>query len=224
MSLISAKNLKKTFYKGNSAVEVVRGVDIEIKEGEFVALVGESGSGKSTLLYLLSGFEKPTEGEVVLLGRNLGAVTDEELAKMRRRDYSFVNQSDNLISNLTALENIELPLILDKKDLKKEKDKINGILEYLNIKDCVKRYPSELSGGEQQRVALARALVTEPKLIFLDEPTGSLDAQMGKQVMELLREINLNKKVALLLVTHSASHASYASRIIKIADGKIVND
>jgi len=219
--VIKAINLKKTFERAEIKTEVVRGINLEVEEGEFVAIVGESGSGKSTLLYLLSGADKPTEGKVELFGQNLDTISDEELAKLRRQKFSFVYQYDNLISNLTAYENIMLPLLLDNKNLKDEEEKIKGLIDYLGIENCVGKFPKELSGGEQQRVALARALAIEPSLIFLDEPTGSLDTVMGKQVMELLKEINKDRNVALVMVTHSKPHAEYASRIVEIVDGKI---
>ncbi|MDD4840053.1 MAG: ABC transporter ATP-binding protein [Clostridia bacterium] len=219
--VIKAKNIKKTFERADVKTEVVRGIDLEIAEGEFVAIVGESGSGKSTLLYLLSGSDKTSEGVVELFGKNLEEASDDELARMRRQMFSFVYQYDNLVSNLTAYENIVLPLMLDKKNLKDEEERISELIDYLNIKNCVDKFPKELSGGEQQRVALARALAIEPSLIFLDEPTGSLDTTMGKQVMELLKDINEKRNVALVMVTHSKAHAAYASRILEMADGKI---
>lgn len=219
--LIVAKNLKKTFVRGENSYEVVKGVDLKVERGEFLAIVGESGSGKSTLLYLLSGADKPSEGEVTLFGKMLNSIDDNELAMLRRQKFSFVYQYDNLVSNLTAYENIILPLILDKKKIDNEEQRILELIKYLQIENCIDKFPKELSGGQQQRVALARALVINPELIFLDEPTGSLDTAMGKQVMELLKEINEKRKVALVLVTHSKQHAAYASRTVEIVDGLI---
>lgn len=218
--ILSASNLKKTYF-GDVETPVIRGIDIEFYKGEFAAILGESGSGKSTLLYLLSGIETPTEGSVTLLGKELGKISDEEIAALRRHGFSFVYQFDNLIGNLTAEENIFLPLRLDKQDVKEYRQTFEELIEYLQIKDCIKRYPKHLSGGEQQRVALCRALITNPELIFLDEPTGSLDAKMGTQVMELLKDINKTRSVALIMVTHSAAHAEYASRKIMIKDGLV---
>ena len=200
--IVKATNLKKTYYSGVET-PVIRGIDLEVDEGEFVAILGESGSGKSTLLYLLSGIEKPDEGEVELLGKRLSLISDAEMSSLRRRGFSFVYQFDNLIENLTAEENIFLPLRLDKKKVADYKDKFEELVDYLSISHCTKRLPKQLSGGEQQRVALARALITNPQIIFLDEPTGSLDAKMGQQVMELLKDINKSRKVALVMVTHS---------------------
>ncbi len=218
-NVIKANNITKTFQTGEVLSQVLKGVDFTLEEGEFVAIVGESGSGKSTLLYILAGIDKATEGEVELLGNNLSTVSDEVLARMRRRDFSFVYQFDNLVPNLTVYENVTLPLMLDKKKESEYKAQVDEILNYLGIKDRQKAYPRQLSGGEQQRVAIARALVTNPKVIFLDEPTGSLDKERGRQVMELLKDINSTMGVALVMVTHSSVHAKYATRIVTMEDG-----
>lgn len=217
--ILEAKGITKDFSNGEVNTRVLKGIDFNVKDGEFVAVVGESGSGKSTLLYILAGIDKPTEGSVVLLGKDLSATSDKELAKMRREDFAFVYQFDNLVGNLTVYENIVLPLVLDKQKESAYKQHAIDVAEYLGIGDALKKYPSQLSGGEQQRVAIARALVTNPKVIFLDEPTGSLDKERGKQVMELLKTINKEKGVALVMITHSQAHAEYASRIVKMEDG-----
>lgn len=222
-NVLKAENIKKTFRSGEVETQVLKGVDFSLDEGEFVAIVGESGSGKSTLLYILAGIDKASEGSVVLLDNDLSAVSDESLAAMRRRDFSFVYQFDNLVPNLTVYENVTLPLFLDKKKESQYKEQVEEVLSYLGIADRVKAYPRQLSGGEQQRAAIARALVTNPKVIFLDEPTGSLDKERGRQVMELLKDINQKRKVALVMVTHSQAHAQYASRIVKMEDGLLVD-
>lgn len=211
--------MKKTFVTGEVETTVLKGVDFSLQEGEFVAIVGESGSGKSTLLYILAGIDKATDGKVELLGKDLSAVSDDELARMRRQDFSFVYQFDNLVPNLTVWENVTLPLVLDKKKESEFRQDVQAILEYLGVSERAGAYPRQLSGGEQQRVAIARALVTNPKVIFLDEPTGSLDKERGRQVMQLLKDINSTRKVALVMVTHSQSHAEYASRIVRMEDG-----
>ena len=217
--VIKASDVKKTFVTGEVETTVLKGVDFSLQEGEFVAIVGESGSGKSTLLYILAGIDKATEGKVELLGKDLSAVSDDELARMRRQDFSFVYQFDNLVPNLTVWENVTLPLVLDKKKEREFRQDVQAILEYLGVSERAGAYPRQLSGGEQQRVAIARALVTNPKVIFLDEPTGSLDKERGRQVMQLLKDINSTRKVALVMVTHSQSHAEYASRIVRMEDG-----
>ncbi|MCI8733102.1 MAG: ABC transporter ATP-binding protein [Clostridia bacterium] len=220
--VLNAENIKKSFVTGEVTAEVLKGVDFSLSEGEFVAILGESGSGKSTLLYILAGIDKPTEGSVALLGKNLAEISDESLAAMRRRDFSFVYQFDNLVPNLTVYENVTLPLMLDKQKESEYKDRAEDILQYLGLAGRKKNYPRQLSGGEQQRTAIARALVTNPKVIFLDEPTGSLDKERGRQVMELLADINNTRKVALVMVTHSETHAQYASRIVRVSDGLVV--
>lgn len=221
--ILKAENIKKRFTTGELVTEVLKGVDLEVREGEFAAIVGESGSGKSTLLYILAGIDTPTEGRVDLLGKTINVLKDEELAALRRREFSFVYQFDNLVPNLTAYENIALPLLLDKKRESEFKSKIEDISGYLGISNRLKNYPREMSGGEQQRAAIARALITDPKIIFLDEPTGSLDKERGLQVMELLKDINERRGVALVMVTHSAAHAAYAGRLIEMEDGRITD-
>ncbi|MDE6303165.1 MAG: ABC transporter ATP-binding protein [Clostridia bacterium] len=221
MPVLKAENIKKSFVVGEVVTDVLKGVDFVLEDGEFVAIVGESGSGKSTLLYILAGIDKPTEGKVELLGQDISQISDESIASMRRRDFSFVYQFDNLVPNLTVYENVTLPLMLDKQKESEYKERVEDILQYLGLKDRQKNYPRQLSGGEQQRTAIARALVTNPKVIFLDEPTGSLDKERGRQVMELLADINKTRGVALVMVTHSQLHASYANRIVKMEDGII---
>ena len=217
--ILQAENIKKSFFNGEIETSVLNGVDINVKQGEFVAIVGESGSGKSTLLYILAGIDKPTSGKIELLGQDISLLKDNKISQMRRQDFSFVYQFGNLVPNLTAFENIALPLMLDKQKEKNYKDKVLDIANFLGIEQRLKNLPRQLSGGEQQRVAIARAMVTSPKIIFLDEPTGSLDKIRGNQVMELLKKINNEKEVALVMVTHSQAHANYANRIVEMEDG-----
>ncbi len=219
--VLNAHSIKKSFGTGEVVTDVLRGIDFQLGAGEFVAIVGESGSGKSTFLYILAGIDKPTDGDVEMFGKSLSSLKDDELAALRRTRFSFVYQFDNLVPNLTAMENIMLPLSLGGVKKKDAEPKIAEIAEYLGISDRLKNFPKELSGGEQQRVAIARALVTSPEIIFLDEPTGSLDKERGRQVMELLRSINEDKGVALVMVTHSAAHAAYASRAVLMEDGVV---
>ena len=219
-AVLKAQAITKIF-DSTTATEVLKGVDIEVYEGEFVAILGESGSGKSTLLYILAGIDNPTSGQVELAGKCLATIKDDDLASLRRRDVAFVYQYDNLVPHLTAYENITLPLLLDKKKESEFKDRVVSLCNELGIGDRLNNLPSQLSGGEQQRVAIARALAIEPKVIFLDEPTGSLDSGRGKQVMEILKNINEKHGVALIMVTHSPAHAEYASRKIQIEDGQI---
>lgn len=218
--LLKAQGITKTF-DTCAKTEVLKGVDLTVEDGEFVAIVGESGSGKSTLLYILAGIDTPTSGEVFFAGQNLATVSDDDMASLRRHDVAFVYQYDNLVPHLNAYENITLPLVLDKQKESEFKDRVMALATELGIADRLKNYPNELSGGEQQRVAIARALAINPKVIFLDEPTGSLDRERGRQVMEILKEVNEKLGVTLIMVTHSLIHAGYASRRIEIEDGRI---
>lgn len=224
MSYLKAEGIKKSFVTGELTTEVLKGVDFELDDGEFVAIVGESGSGKSTLLYILAGIDSPTEGKVTLLGKDLNEISDGELAAMRRKVFSFVYQFGNLVPNLTVYENVALPLSLDGKREDEYRDGVNAIIDELGLSERKKSFPRQLSGGEQQRVAIARALVTSPKIIFLDEPTGSLDKERGRQVMEILKDINERRGVALLMVTHSDAHAAYATRIVRMEDGTLMRE
>lgn len=219
-NVLIAQGITKTFDTG-APTEVLKGIDLEVNQGEFVAIVGESGSGKSTLLYILAGIDTPTEGSVVLADKDLATIGDAEMASLRRHDVAFVYQYDNLVPHLTAYENVTLPLLLDGLKEAEYKDRVIALMTELGIGDRLKNYPNELSGGEQQRVAIARALAINPKLIFLDEPTGSLDRERGRQVMEILKDVNEKRGVALVMVTHSSAHAEYASRRIEIEDGRI---
>ena len=219
-NVLIAQGITKTFDTG-APTEVLKGIDLEVNKGEFVAIVGESGSGKSTLLYILAGIDTPTEGSVVLADKDLATIGDAEMASLRRHDVAFVYQYDNLVPHLTAYENVTLPLLLDGLKEADYKDRVIALMTELGIGDRLKNYPNELSGGEQQRVAIARALAINPTLIFLDEPTGSLDRERGRQVMEILKDVNEKRGVALVMVTHSSAHAEYASRRIEIEDGRI---
>jgi putative ABC transport system ATP-binding protein len=222
-TVLKAENITKTYLAGEISTEVLKGIDFTVERGEFVAVTGESGSGKSTLLYILAGIEAPSSGTVELLGQKIEEASDEKLAAMRRSGFSFVYQFDNLVPNLNVWENVTLPLELDGKKESEYKENAEGILEYLGLLKRAKNFPSQLSGGEQQRAALARALATSPEIVFLDEPTGSLDKERGAQVMEMLADINKTRGVTLVMVTHSAAHAAYAKRTVAVEDGKIKN-
>ncbi|ERI91594.1 ABC transporter, ATP-binding protein [Clostridiales bacterium oral taxon 876 str. F0540] len=223
-AVIEAKALVKTFKLGEVEVEVLKNIDLEIKEGEFVSIMGPSGSGKSTLLYLLGGLDKPTSGSVKIAGKELSYMKDKEQSIMRRRNVGFVFQFYNLIPNLDVEENIMLPLLLDGKKLKSYKERLEEILDVVGLADRRKHTPRELSGGQQQRVAIARALVGDPDVILADEPIGNLDSKTGTEVMELLRKINLEKKKTIVQVTHSKEAAGYGQRIVYVKDGKVVED
>lgn len=222
--IIEAKDLNKTYKLGTQEVEILKNINLTIKTGEFVSIMGPSGSGKSTLLYLLGGLDKPTSGSVKIAGKELSVMNDKAQSIMRRRDVGFVFQFYNLIPNLNVEENIMLPILLDGKRLKDYRDKLEKILEVVSLKDRRNHTPRELSGGQQQRVAIARALINEPEVILADEPIGNLDSKTGKEVMELLRKINIENGKTIVQVTHSPDSARYGQKIIYVRDGKVVEE
>jgi len=219
--IITTKRLCKTYSLGEVKVEVLKDINLVIKEGEFVSIMGPSGSGKSTLLYLLGGLDKPTSGSVRVKGKELSVLKDKEESILRRRDLGFVFQFYNLIPNLNVEENIMLPILLDGKRLKAHQEKLEKILETVGLTDRRHHTPRELSGGQQQRVAIARALVNEPDIILADEPIGNLDTKTGTDVMKLLQSINIKQRKTIVQVTHSKEAASYGQRIIHVRDGKV---
>lgn len=220
-AIIEARSLTKTFVLGEVKVEVLTGIDLDIKEGEFLSVMGPSGSGKSTLLYLIGGLDTPTAGTLRVKGRELSAMKDPEQSLLRRRDIGFVFQFYNLIPNLDLEENVMLPLLLDGKKLKDNRERLDEILEFVGLSDRRHHTPRELSGGQQQRVAIARALVNEPDIILADEPIGNLDSKTGAEIMKLLKRINNEKKKTIVQVTHSEEAASYGQRIIHVRDGRV---
>ncbi|MBZ9636583.1 ABC transporter ATP-binding protein [Clostridium sp. FP1] len=219
--VIEAAGLYKSFKLGDIEVEVLNNIDLNIHKGDFVSIMGPSGSGKSTLLYLLGGLDKPSSGSIKINGRELSNMKDKEQSIMRRRDVGFVFQFYNLIPNLNVEENIMLPILLDGKRMKDYKDRLNDILDIVDLSSRRKHTPRELSGGQQQRVAIARALINEPDVIFADEPIGNLDSKSGTDVMELLQKINIQNSKTIVQVTHSKEAAEYGKRIIYVKDGKI---
>lgn len=223
-SLISLKKIKKSYKLGDDViVEALRGVDLEIKKGEFVAIVGPSGSGKSTLMHMIGILDKPTTGTISLDGREIGKLKEEELAVLRNKYIGFVFQAFNLLAKTTATDNVELPLIYS--GVKKEERRKRAIAELtqVGLGERLDHTPSQLSGGQQQRVAIARALVTKPSLILADEPTGNLDSKSGVEIIALLRDLN-KKGNTIVLVTHDMETARNAKRIVLIKDGLIVSD
>jgi putative ABC transport system ATP-binding protein len=219
--IIEALDLCKTYKLGEVDIEVLKDVNFEISQGEFVSLMGPSGSGKSTLLYLLGGLDKPTSGSIRIKGRELSAMEDKEQSEMRRSQIGFVFQFYNLVPNLNLEENIMLPILLDGKKLKENKRKLDEILELVGLSDRRKHTPRELSGGQQQRVAIARALVNEPDIILADEPTGNLDSKTGTEILELFKRINEEKNKTIVQVTHSNEAAGYSTRLINVKDGRV---
>ena len=220
MEILKTENLVKTYGKDDSAVHALRGVNIGINKGEFVAVVGTSGSGKSTLLHMLGGLDRPTSGKVYVDGNDIFSLKDEKLTILRRRKIGFVFQSFNLVPILNVRENILLPLELD--GVKPDKAHIDNIIETLDLGSKLTKLPSQLSGGQQQRVAIARALSGNPAVILADEPTGNLDSKTSQDVMSLFR-ITANKfNQTIVMITHNEDIAQTADRIIRIEDGQVV--
>ncbi len=222
MTVLIAKELKKYYGKESSIVKAVDGISLEIEEGDFTAVIGTSGSGKTTLLHCMAGLDKPTSGEVILKDKNIYDLNDDELSKIRRREFGFVFQSFNLIPVLNIYDNIVLPVQLDGK--KEDKEYILRLVERVGLSNQLKKFPNELSGGQQQRVAICRALANKPSIIFADEPTGNLDSKTTEEVMSLLRNTVSELNQTLVMITHDENIAKQADRIITISDGKIISD
>jgi putative ABC transport system ATP-binding protein len=224
MPIIETRNLKKQFGTGDVAVEVLKGVDLSIESGEFVALMGPSGSGKSTLMSILGGIEPPTSGEVILDGVDIAHLSDDERTLLRRRRIGFVFQAFNLIPTLSALENVALPLELDGVDSKEANRRAAEALERVELSHRASHIPSRLSGGEQQRVAIARALAIKPAILLADEPTGNLDSRQSTRVTSLLRDLASDHQQTIIMVTHDANVAKSAFRLLLFRDGSIERD
>src|SRR6266481_8146735 len=222
--LLSAKNVSKTYLLGKRSLEVLRGVDVELRPGEFLALRGASGAGKSTLLHLLGGLDAPNRGEVWLAGRNLAGLSRRELARLRNEEVGFIFQAYYLLPELDALENVCLPARMARTPAAKAVARGRDLLARVGLKERMEHKPYELSGGEQQRVAIARALMNEPQLILADEPTGNLDSHTGEEIIELLCALRGEKQTTLVIATHDAKVAARAPRIIELLDGEVKGD
>lgn len=218
-TILSAKNIYKTYKTSSGDVPALRGVSLEVEKGMFYAIIGKSGSGKSTLLHTLSGLDRPTKGEVFINGENLYQYSDEKMAVFRRRYMGFVFQQFNLLDEFNVLNNICMPLKLDQR--KVDKQFLEEVTGLLRLEDKLKKYPCELSGGEQQRAAIARCLLARPQIIFADEPTGNLDSHTAEEIMTLMQQVVRKHNKTLVMVTHDDHLASYADRIFHIRDGKI---
>ena len=220
--MISAKGLSKTFRTGDSKVLAVDRVDLEVYKGEFVAITGESGSGKSTLLNLLGGLDKPDTGDITVDGREITKLKDSKLAEYRSRYSGFVFQFYNLISVLNVEENLSLPLNLDGKNA--DKSELDDLLDILKLSSKRYCYASQLSGGQQQRVAIGRAVIAQPPCIFADEPTGNLDSANSREIVDLFKQLIAKYGTTVVMVTHDANIAAEADRVIKMSDGRIIEE
>jgi putative ABC transport system ATP-binding protein len=221
--MIEVNDLKKEYMEEETPTQALRGVTFSIEKGEFVSIMGPSGSGKSTLLHILSFLDRPTGGSYKFQGKSIDDMTDQELARVRNSDMGFVFQSFNLLSRLTVYDNVEIPLLYSDIAAKKRKGLVEEAVRSVGLEEKLHTEAGRLSGGQKQRVAIARALVTDPNVIFADEPTGNLDSKSGLQVMEILETLN-KKGRTVVLVTHETETAGFANRIIKIKDGMVESD
>ncbi len=222
-SLIELRGVAKVYGKGSASMHALRGVDLRVEKGEFVAVMGPSGSGKSTCMNILGCLDTPTDGKFLFEGVDVGQLSGNQRALLRRHYLGFVFQGFNLLKRTSALENVELPLIYRGAPLSDRRRRAAKALEAVGLKGWESHTPGELSGGQQQRVAIARAIVSEPKVLFADEPTGNLDSARSKEIMELLSDFNRTRGLTVVMVTHESDMAEYASRKIHFLDGLIVN-
>ena len=220
MTILETKDLRKFYGSGDTQVKALDGVDLSVENGEFVAIVGTSGSGKSTLLHMLGGLDRPTSGAVLVDGKDIFSLKDEELTIFRRRKIGFVFQSYNLVPVLSVYENIVLPIQLDGG--KVDQSYVNQVIEALGLEQKLQNLPSQLSGGQQQRVAIARALATKPAIILADEPTGNLDSKTSQDVLSLMKVTGQKFAQTMVMITHNEEIAQLADRIVRIEDGRIV--
>jgi len=222
--LVEAQGLKKTYMMGKAEVNALRGVDLIVSPGEFVAVMGISGSGKSTLLHLLGGLDRPSSGSIKIDGVDLSTLKDSQLADIRSRKIGFVFQFFNLLTRLTALRNVRLPAEIAGASAKQAEKQALEMLKLVGLEDRANHRPTEMSGGEQQRVAIARALINKPKIILADEPTGNLDTKTGLGVLQLLKRINKENRQALVIVSHDVRVGEMADRTIHLQDGHVVSE
>jgi len=222
--LLSARAVHKTYWLGKRSLEVLRGVDVELRRGDFLALRGASGAGKSTLLHLLGGLDAPNQGEIWLAGRNLAGLSRRELARLRNEEVGFIFQAYYLLPELDALENVCLPARMARRPAAQAEARGRELLARVGLGERMEHKPYELSGGEQQRVAIARALINEPDLILADEPTGNLDSHTGQEIIELLCGLRAEKQTTLIMATHDSKLAARAPKIVELVDGAISAD
>lgn len=220
--VLVVKQLSHSFLNGTESTQVLAGIDFRVERGEIVALLGSSGSGKSTLLNLMAGLMKPTEGSILIAGRPIEKMSENELAVFRRTHIGFIFQSYELIPHLTVRENVELPLVFQGEKAKSRRERANALLARVGLAGKTELFPSQLSGGQQQRVSIARSLITEPAVVFADEPTGNLDTKTEAEIIDLLIELNVNHGITFVIVTHEHEVARRTKRIIQLRDGRLV--
>jgi putative ABC transport system ATP-binding protein len=223
-AIIVIEQLKKTYDLGEVKVDALRGIDVHIQRGEFVAVMGASGSGKSTLMNILGCLDRPTSGRYLLEGMDVSQMSSDQLAEVRNKKIGFVFQSFNLLTRTSALENVEVPLLYDGTAYRDRHARALGALKAVGLETRAGHYPSQLSGGQQQRVAIARSLVNQPAIILADEPTGNLDSETSVEIMGILQRLNAQQRITIVLVTHESDIAQYAERIIVFKDGLMVDD
>lgn len=222
--MIELKGVKKIYEMGEVEVQALKGIDLKIERGEFVSIMGPSGSGKSTLMHILGALDLPTEGSYLLENVDITELKDQEMSRIRNHHFGFVFQSYNLFPELTALENVMVPLMYAQKPVKERRERALTLLESMGLSHRVNHYPAQLSGGEQQRVAIARALANEPTLLLGDEPTGNLATHQGQEIMEIFRRLNEEEGMTVILVTHDPTVGCHGKRLVGLRDGSLVID
>lgn len=221
--VISLNGIVKRFYIGKpNELEILHGINLEVERGEFVSIVGESGSGKSTLMNIIGALDRPTEGEYRLQGKNIGEAKDRELSSIRNEEIGFVFQTYNLIPRTTALENVELPMLYGKMKKTERRERARELLELVGMKERMLHKPEELSGGQKQRTAIARAMANDPSIILADEPTGALDSETSRRIMDIFHRLHREQGKKIVLITHSGELAQETDRVIRISDGRIL--
>ncbi|MEJ5310348.1 MAG: ABC transporter ATP-binding protein [Anaerolineae bacterium] len=218
---IRTRNLRRDFVMGDQIVHALDGVDLEVNEGDFLAVMGPSGSGKSTLLYLLGGLDRPTAGEIWVGGRDIAQLDENDLATYRGQEVGFIFQAFHLVPTMTALQNVEFPMIFNRIPPAERRARAVALLERVGLEGRMAHRPTELSGGQQQRVAIARALANDPRIILADEPTGNLDTHTGREVLDLLTRLNREEGRTIVIVSHDTSVTRFATRDIHLLDGKV---
>lgn len=222
-SVVTMKDVRKSYHMGSEDLLVLKGIDLDIKKGEFISIMGPSGSGKSTLMNLIGLLDRPDSGRLVINNKDIGTLNDTELSHLRGKEIGFIFQTFNLVSRLSALKNVELPMIFQEQSKAYRAGVAKRYLEEVGLGDRMAHRPNELSGGQRQRVAIARSLVNDPSILLADEPTGNLDAKTGDEIMKLFVELNRNGRT-IVMVTHNPEVAEFSQRIIRLKDGMIVGE